>query len=127
MRHIRISEEEFDEIVRKAITRIPREIGKHFDNIVISVRKEPTEEMLEDAGVEPDGTLLGLFQGVPLIERSVTTPPLYPDMIYLFQNPLEEMCATREELEREIEITLVHEVAHFVGMNEEQLAALGYG
>jgi predicted Zn-dependent protease with MMP-like domain len=75
----------------------------------------------------PDDTLFGLFQGVPLIERSVTSPPLYPDMIYLFQEPLEAICETLKELEEEIEITVVHEVAHFVGMTEERLAELGYG
>ncbi len=48
-------------------------------------------------------------------------------MIYLFQEPLEEMCSTREELEEEIEITVVHEVAHYIGMTEERLEELGYG
>ena len=70
--------------------------------------------------------LLGLFQGVPLIERSVTSPPLFPDTIFLFQEPLEEMCETIEELEEQIEITVVHEVAHYIGMDEERLAELGY-
>jgi len=83
--------------------------------------------MMREMGIHPDECPLGLFQGVPLIERSATTPPLYPDMIYLFQEPLEEMCDTREELEEEIEITVVHEVAHYIGMTEERLAELGYG
>lgn len=83
--------------------------------------------MLRELGVGMRDCPLGLFQGVPLTERSATIPPLYPDMIYLFQEPLEQMCATREELEEEIEVTVVHEVAHFVGMTEERLAELGYG
>ena len=70
--------------------------------------------------------LLGLFQGVPLTERSITSPPLFPDTVFLFQEALEKMCTSREELEEEIEITVVHEVAHFVGMDEERLAELGY-
>ncbi len=53
--------------------------------------------------------------------------PLYPDTIFIFQEPLEQMCETRKELEREIEITVVHEVAHFLGIEEERLAELGYG
>ena len=83
--------------------------------------------MMREMGMPSDECPLGLFQGVPLIERSATMPPLYPDMIYLFQEPLEEMCSTREELEEEIEITVVHEVAHYVGMTEERLEELGYG
>ena len=83
--------------------------------------------MREELGLGPGEPLLGLFEGVSLIERSVTSPPLYPDIIYLFQEPLETMCETPEELEEEIEITVVHEIAHFIGMTEERLAELGYG
>jgi predicted Zn-dependent protease with MMP-like domain len=77
-------------------------------------------------GLPPDEPLLGVFQGVSLLERSVFDPPLYPDTIILFQRPLEEMCETVEELEEEIEVTVVHEVAHYLGMTEERLAELGY-
>lgn len=70
---------------------------------------------------------LAFFKECPLPNVQATIPPLYPDMIYLFQEPLEEMCNTREELEEEIEITVVHEVAHYIGMTEERLEELGYG
>jgi predicted Zn-dependent protease with MMP-like domain len=83
--------------------------------------------MLEEVGLAPDEPLFGIYWGVPLIERSVTEPPLYPDTIYIFQEPLEAFCVTRAELIEEIEITVVHEVAHFVGFSDEELAALGYG
>jgi predicted Zn-dependent protease with MMP-like domain len=83
-------------------------------------------DLLEEMGYPPDEPLLGVYWGVPLNERSATEPPLYPDTIYIFKGPLEEMCASLEELEEEIEITVVHEVAHFVGFNEEQLRELGY-
>ncbi len=122
---MKLSEKAFDRLVEKAIRRIPQEIRQYLDNIVISVRKRPTREMLQD--LPPDETLLGLYQGVSLVERSVTAPPLFPDTIFLFQDPLEEMCRTMGELEQEIEVTLVHEVAHFIGMGEERLRELGYG
>jgi predicted Zn-dependent protease with MMP-like domain len=124
---IKLNEAEFDRIVAQAIKNIPREIRQHLDNIVISVKKRPSREMMREMGIPPGEYPLGLFQGVPMIERSVTVPPLYPDMIYLFQDPLEEMCETREELEEEIEVTVVHEVAHYIGMTEERLEELGYG
>lgn len=123
---MKISDEEFDAIVQKAVKRIPGEIRRHLDNIIITVRKRPTTTMLRDLGIEYDDDLLGLFQGVPLTERSITSPPLFPDTIYLFQEPLEDMCETVEELEEEIEITVVHEVAHYIGMDEERLIELGY-
>jgi predicted Zn-dependent protease with MMP-like domain len=124
---VKISEKEFDGIVKKALRRIPQEIREYLNNIVITVQKRPSKQMREEMELDPDEPLLGLFEGVPLIERSITSPPLYPDIIYLFQEPLEAMCETLEELEEEIEITVVHEVAHYVGMTEERLAELGYG
>ena len=124
---IRLQEAEFDQIVANAIENIPSEIRQYLENIVISVKKRPSRQMIMEMEIPPGECPLGLFQGVPLIERSATVPPLYPDMIYLFQEPLEEMCETREELAEEIEITVVHEVAHYVGMTEERLEELGYG
>jgi predicted Zn-dependent protease with MMP-like domain len=123
---MKLSNEEFDRIVQRAISRIPEEIRQHLDNIVISVRKRPSRRLLEDMDLPPDEPLLGVFEGVSLLERSVTEPPLYPDTIFLFQEPLQEMCETLEELEEEIEITVVHEVAHYLGMTEERLEELGY-
>jgi predicted Zn-dependent protease with MMP-like domain len=123
---MKLTEAEFDGIVTRAIGRIPQEISRHLDNIIISVRKRPTRQMLKEAGIPPGETLLGIYQGVSLIERSMTDPPFYPDTILIFQEPLEEFCETAEELAQEIEITVVHEVAHFVGITEKRLAELGY-
>ena len=123
---MKLSEEEFDAIVKRALHRVPAEIGQHLDNIIISVRKRPSKKMLREMDVPEDDTLFGVFEGVPLIERSVTSPPLFPDSILLFQEPLEAACETIEQLEEEIEVTVVHEIAHFVGMSEERLAELGY-
>jgi predicted Zn-dependent protease with MMP-like domain len=124
---MKLSKTQFDRIVRRAIGRIPGEIRAHLDNILITVQKRPSRDLLIEMEMAPDEPLLGLFQGVPLMERSVTEPPLYPDTIFLFQEPLEEMCISQAELEEEIEITVVHEVAHYLGLTEEELIALGYG
>ena len=123
---MKLKDKEFDRIVKEAIGRIPEEIRRHLDNILIAVQKRPDPDMLAEMGYPLDEPLLGLYWGVPLNERTLGEPPLYPDTIYIFKEPLEEMCVTREELEEEIEITVVHEVAHFLGMSEERLAELGY-
>ena len=122
-----LSRKEFDRIVTRAIHRIPKEVRDHLDNILISVQKRPSAELLDEMEIPADETLLGVFQGTPLAERSVTAPPLFPDTIFLFQEPLLEACASIEELEAEIEITVVHELAHFLGFSEEELDKLGYG
>jgi predicted Zn-dependent protease with MMP-like domain len=124
---MKLSEKDFDRIVKKAIRCIPEEIQQYLDNIVISVKKRPSKKMLQEMGLSPEEPLLGVYDGVSLMDRSATSPPLFPDSIILFQEPLEEMCETIQELEEEIEITVVHEVAHFVGISEERLDELGYG
>jgi predicted Zn-dependent protease with MMP-like domain len=102
---MRLSEKDFDTIVKKAIRSIPEEIQQYLDNIVISVKKRPSNNILQEMGLLPEEQLLGVYDGVSLMDRSVTSPPLFPDSIILFQEPLEEMCDTIEELEEEIEIT----------------------
>lgn len=123
---MRVSEKEFDRIVKRAIAQIPEEIRRHLDNILISVLERPSREILEEMDMDPEGSLLGLYYGVPLTERSLTSPQESPDTIFLFQGPLEAMCETLEDLEKEIQITVVHEIAHAVGIGEERLAQLGY-
>jgi predicted Zn-dependent protease with MMP-like domain len=124
---MKMNDDDFDSAVRLAIENIPEEIRQHLDNLVITVQKRPSRQMLRDLGIEQPKKLLGLFHGVPLTEHTVTSPPLFPHTIYLFQEALEEMCRTKEELVDQIEITVVHEVAHYVGMSEARLVELGYG
>ena len=124
---LRLSNRAFDTIVQQALARIPEEIRQHLENIVITIERRPSDEMLAEMGLAPGETLFGLYWGVPLTERSLIDPPLYPDAIYLFQEPLEQMCTTREELIDEIEITVVHEIAHALGLTDGELEALGYG
>ncbi len=124
---MRLSRKEFDKVVARAIRRIPKEIRDHLENVLISVRQSPDPDMLEEMGLPGDYPLLGVYQGASLMERSsFSMPPLYPDSILIFQRPLEEMCGTVEELEEQIEITVVHEIAHYIGMTEEELTDLGY-
>ena len=123
---MKLTPKAFDKIVERAVARIPREIREHLDNVLITVRRRPSRRLIEEMGLPPGETLLGVYQGVSLMDRSVLDPPAYPDTIVLFQEPLEEMCDGIGHLEREIEITVVHEIAHFLGIGEERLAELGY-
>jgi predicted Zn-dependent protease with MMP-like domain len=126
-KRLKLNEMEFDRVVKRAIKRIPMEIRHHLHNILISVQRRPSKEVLEEVGLSHNEPLLGLYTGVSLKDRSSIYPPMYPDAIILFQEPLERMCMTIEELEEQIEITVVHEIAHFLGISEERLAELGYG
>ena len=124
---MRLNSRQFDQAVERALARIPAEIRERMENLVITVEKRPSPELLADLGLEPDEELFGLYDGIPLPERSVFDPPLYPDRIHIFREPLEDACETLDELEDEIEITVVHEVAHYLGFDDGQLQELGYG
>ncbi|HOJ52102.1 MAG TPA: metallopeptidase family protein [Syntrophales bacterium] len=125
---MRLSAEEFDGIVKKVIASLPADIRDHLreENIVISVKKRPTREMKALLGLPPGEEVLGFFSGPSRAGQSFFSPFDYPNTIFIFQRPLEEMCTTREELEREIRITVIHEIAHYLGMSEDELKELGY-
>jgi predicted Zn-dependent protease with MMP-like domain len=124
---MKLHQTDFDRAVKRAIGRIPKEIRRHLDNVLISVRRRPSRNMMKEFGFYPNDPPLGLYVGTAMTERTPLYPPLYPDTIYIFQEPLEDMCHTLEELEEQIEITVVHEIAHFIGISEERLVELGYG
>jgi predicted Zn-dependent protease with MMP-like domain len=123
---MRLSQTEFDAAIDRAIERIPEQLKAHLENIVISVQNRPSRELLDEMNIPPEETLMGVYQGVALTDRSATDPPLYPDSITIFQEPIEDACDSIEEIEEEIEITVVHEIAHFFGIDEDRLAELGY-
>jgi predicted Zn-dependent protease with MMP-like domain len=123
---MRISHKEFEEAVEQALAMIPEMFRAQLRNMTITVEDQPSRELRQEMGMAPDETLFGLFTGIPLPERAVTEPPLYPDEIIIFREPLMAACHSREELEEEIVITVVHEMAHYIGLSEEQLEALGY-
>ena len=123
---MKLSRKDFDKAVKRAIDRIPKEIRTRLDNIVISVQPRPSSDIIRELALTPNDPPFGVYWGISLPERSETNPPLFPDTILIFQEPLEDACRSLVELEEEIEITVVHEIAHFFGMTEEQLAALGY-
>ena len=114
---------EFDRLVADAYARIPGRFRRRLKNIAVVVEPEPTLAQLARSGVVRRGTLLGLYEGRPLTERSVFEPFSMPDRITIFQGPHERLARSREHLKQLIEDTIWHEVAHYFGMNEAQVRA----
>lgn len=123
---MKLDDNAFDAAVENAISRIPDAFRSVMNNLIVTVADRPEPELLEEMGLAPDETLFGVYTGIPLTERAFTEPPLYPDEIIIFREPLLQVCRDLRELEAEIEITVVHEVAHYLGIDEERLADLGY-
>lgn len=109
---------EFEEAVADALDSIPSELLEMLSNVVFLVNEEPPPD-------EPD--LLGVYEGVPLTERHDGWPNELPDHVTIFRGPLSRMCCDRAELVEEIAITVVHEIAHHFGIEEDRLHELGWG
>jgi len=113
--------------VARVIDRLPKEFREQLRNVEIVVEKRPSKELLRAEDLDPrDDTLYGIYQGVPLPDRSALDPPLLPDKITIFAEPLLEDFPNPDELREEIRLTLLHEIAHYFGMDEEEIEDLGY-
>ena len=121
---ITISDKDFDRAVQAAYDSIPDEFLAYMRNIIIEVRDKPDRELLEK--YEETDDLLGLFDGVPLEDQADEHAPLLPNRIFLFRDNLCQMCETRAELVDEIRVTLLHEIGHHFGLDEDRLEELGY-
>lgn len=108
----------FDALVDEALDSIPDELASLVHNLVVLVEDEPPEHEPAD--------LLGLYDGVALTHRDSFSPTVLPDRVFVFRNPLLDMCDSEEELVREVGITVVHEIAHHFGISDERLHDLGY-
>jgi predicted Zn-dependent protease with MMP-like domain len=114
---------DFDKILEQAYRRIPARFRKRMENIAIIVEAEPSLRQLRSARVTRGDTLLGLYEGRPLIYRSVSEPFAMPDRITIFQGPIERMARNIADLERIVTDTLWHEIAHYFGLDERQVRA----
>lgn len=121
-----LSRKRFEQLVTEALKGIPADLRSALDNIEVAIDDWPSEEQLADAGVDEDDLLFGFYHGTPLPQRSPMEPYSLPDLITIFQGPLEEACETEDELRDEIRRTVVHEIAHYFGFDEDRLAELGY-
>lgn len=111
-----ISEDAFAALVEEVLAQLPESMLEDIDNVAIFVAEEP----------EDGSDLLGLYEGVDLTERDDYGFGDLPDQITLFRLPLLRMCADMDELRREIQVTIVHEVAHHFGIDDDQLHELGW-
>jgi len=115
----------FDRLVDRAIAGIPAPFRAALDSVAVVIADEPTREQLRENGLGPDETLYGLYEGVPLSEYGGDWIPI-PNRILLFRLPLEEDFPHPDDLADEVRITLLHELAHHLGMqDEDRLRELG--
>jgi predicted Zn-dependent protease with MMP-like domain len=111
----------FERLVNDALASIPRRFRDALENLAIVIEDEPSPELLEEMDIEPPDTLLGLYQGTPLTERSWDYGNALPDRILLFQGPHERDADDENDLVVAIGETLIHEIGHYFGLSEEEI------
>ena len=114
---IEMTRERFESLVAEALDQVPAELSALIDNVVVLVEDEPPAD-------DPD--LLGFYDGTPLTQRDSTYAGVLPDRITIYRNPTLDMCASEEEVVQEVNITVVHEIAHHFGIDDARLHELGY-
>lgn len=109
------------------LERLPKEFRNHLHNVEMVIEKKPKKSQLKAVGLDPQRSVLyGLYEGTPLSKRSTLHPPLLPDKITLFSEPLIHDFQDLAELRKQIRITILHEIAHYFGMDEAKIEKLGY-
>lgn len=119
---LHLSRSQFETIVEQALAEIPADLRRHLDNLIVTIEDAPTEADLLELGLDPDeDTVFGTYQGVPLPDRDPSAYSDLPDRIVIYRLPLLEECSSKSELLQEIRDTVIHEIGHFFGFEDDQL------
>ena len=119
--------ERFIGLVARAVDSLPEEFHSRLENIDVVVEEQPTPRQLSEVKLKRGITLLGLYQGVPLPWRSRSYGMVVPDKITIFQRPIEAQCRNDVEIRSQIRGTVLHEIAHHFGIDDDRLRRLNNG
>mgnify|MGYP003573056828 CR=1 FL=1 len=120
-----LTSSEFERLAAEALDDLPEFFQKQMSNVEVLIKQWPTRRELEDAGVEPGYTLLGLYHGVPLTDRTHNYGLVPPDTVTLYQGPIEEEAGSPEHVGEVVKHTVIHEFAHHFGISDDRLRELG--
>jgi predicted Zn-dependent protease with MMP-like domain len=118
---------DFEALVADELERLPELFAQRLGDLQVVIEDAPSPELLRSLGLDPRrDTIFGLYEGVPLPERHFADSRVLPDRISIFYKPLLRACRTQSRLRRELRTTLIHEIAHFMGMDDDAIDDLGY-
>ena len=112
---------QFEALVERAMRRLPPAFKNKIKNVLVVVEDWPDDETLEEMGVEPPDTLYGLYRGVDLTHRDSTYGNVLPDVITIYQGPIEEDAADEAEMAEIVRETVIHELGHYFGLDDETM------
>jgi predicted Zn-dependent protease with MMP-like domain len=117
-----VSQEEFDRWIQEALAELPPRFAALAEEVSIVVEEEPSLEVLRDLELESEDDLLGLYQGVPIDETSFFQPAgELPARISIYRGPILRLCRTKTEVIQEVRDTVVHELGHHVGLDDDEM------
>src|SRR5262245_6821115 len=119
-----VSKAEFARLVESALAELPEPFAGYLEEISVEIRDRPTNQQLRKLGLGPRDLLLGLYQGRPRTERSVLDGATMPDVIFIFQEDVEDACDSEQDLIQQVRTTVLHEIGHHFGMSEQDLDEL---
>ncbi len=122
---MRYATEQFEQLVGEALDSLPDEIQGWLDNVAVVVGRRPTRSQLARVGLGPGELLFGLYVGVPKTHRGFTYGEIVPDKIIIYQEPIERMCRSPAEIRDCVRRTVLHEIGHHFGLDEDELQAAG--
>jgi len=114
--------DDLERLARRALDGLPADFAQHLGAVVFRVDEFPTDDVLEELGLESPFDLMGLYQGVDLASKSVADPAPEPDMIFLYRRPiLDYWCESGEELAHLVAHVVIHEIGHHWGLSDEDM------
>src|SRR6266850_6698578 len=116
-----MTRKQFEVLVEKALRTLPAPFKDKVANIAVVVEDWADDETLEEMGIEPPDTLYGLYRGVDLTQRDSTYGNVLPDTVTIYQGPIEEDCESEDEMVDVIRDTVVHEIGHYFGLDDETM------
>ncbi len=122
-----VSKAVFATLVERALAELPPQFTEFLEEVSVEIRDRPTPKQLKSLGLGGNSLLLGLYHGRPRTQRSVLDEMVLPDVIYIFQEHVQQVSHSEQDLVREVRTTVLHEIGHHFGMSEDDLGELGYG
>jgi predicted Zn-dependent protease with MMP-like domain len=122
-----MSRVEFERLVEKAMRKLPRSFKDKIKNVVVIVEDWADDETLREMGIEPPDTLYGLYRGIDLTRRDSGYGNVLPDSVTIYQGPIEEDCEDEEAMAELVRETVVHEIGHYFGLDDETMGKIEEG
>lgn len=123
-----VTHDEFEQLVQEALDTLPQQLAERIDNVRIIIEEQPDEATVRKMQLPGPWALLGLYEGIPLNKRGTWygMSAVVPDTITLYSKNIQNAVRSRAELQEQIRATLIHEIAHYYGMDEDEVRAAGY-